>query len=126
MSVFITDDDKESDRGVLLNPLQGREKANYEFPLYTKGGRRIQVLLNATTRRDIDGRRLHATTVREGLRREARPDHGPARVRVPGREPHRERVTQKSWLAERVGRAAERRDDCELTLPDQLCVTVCR
>jgi PAS domain S-box-containing protein len=27
---------------------------NFEFPLFTKEGRRLEVLLNATTRRDID------------------------------------------------------------------------
>jgi len=52
---FITDDYKDSVRGVLKDALQGNETANYEFPLYTKDGRRIEVLLNATTRRDIDG-----------------------------------------------------------------------
>lgn len=40
---------------VLDNALQGRETANFEFPLYTKDRRRVEVLLNATTRRDVDG-----------------------------------------------------------------------
>ena len=40
---------------VLDNALQGRETANFEFPLYTKNRRRVEVLLNATTRRDVDG-----------------------------------------------------------------------
>ena len=32
---------------MLDNALQGREAANFEFPLYTKGQRRVEVLLNA-------------------------------------------------------------------------------
>ena len=40
---------------VLDNALQGRETANFEFPLYTKDQRRVEVLLNATTRRDVYG-----------------------------------------------------------------------
>jgi PAS domain-containing protein len=40
---------------VLDNALQGREAANFEFPLYTKDQRRVDVLLNATTRRDVSG-----------------------------------------------------------------------
>ena len=35
--------------------LKGTEASNFEFPLYTKGGDRVQVLLNATTRRDAMG-----------------------------------------------------------------------
>ena len=52
---FITDDYKESVREVLENALQGAERANYEFPLFTKAKRQVDVLLNATTRRDIEG-----------------------------------------------------------------------
>ena len=32
--------------------LVGDEAANFEFPLITKGGKRVEVLLNATSRRD--------------------------------------------------------------------------
>ena len=52
---FITDDYKGSVHDVLQAALRGAETANYEFPLFTKDERRIDVLLNATTRRDIDG-----------------------------------------------------------------------
>jgi PAS domain-containing protein len=34
---------------------KGRETANFEFPLYTKDQQRVEVLLNATTRRDVSG-----------------------------------------------------------------------
>ena len=40
---------------MLDNALQGREAANFEFPLYTKDQQRVEVLLNATTRRDVSG-----------------------------------------------------------------------
>ena len=42
-------------QAVLDRALQGVETKNFEFPLITKGGARIEVLLNATTRRDEQG-----------------------------------------------------------------------
>ena len=53
---FITEDCKEPMKAVLDNALRGEETSNYEFPLYTKGGERLMVLLNASTRRDVDGK----------------------------------------------------------------------
>ena len=35
--------------------LWGKETANFEFPLYTKNGKRVEVLLNAATRRAASG-----------------------------------------------------------------------
>ena len=55
MQDFITPEFQKSVKEVLDNALQGRETANFEFPLYTKDRRRVEVLLNATTRRDVDG-----------------------------------------------------------------------
>ena len=52
---FITEEYQKSVKEVLDNALQGRETANFEFPLYTKDQRRVEVLLNATTRRDVSG-----------------------------------------------------------------------
>jgi PAS domain S-box-containing protein len=52
---FITDEYKQSVGNVLDAALTGVEASNFEFPLYTKGGNRVQVLLNATTRRDAVG-----------------------------------------------------------------------
>jgi PAS domain S-box-containing protein len=52
---FITDDYKASVGLVLANALRGDETANYEFPLYTKSGDRIDILLNSTSRRDALG-----------------------------------------------------------------------
>ena len=52
---FITQEYQVSVKEVLDNALQGREAANFEFPLYTKDRQRVEVLLNATTRRDVCG-----------------------------------------------------------------------
>ena len=52
---FITDEYKVSVGEVLQRALKGEETANYEFPLFTKSGDRVDVLLNSTTRRDADG-----------------------------------------------------------------------
>ncbi|MFT4664919.1 MAG: signal transduction histidine kinase, partial [Gammaproteobacteria bacterium] len=38
----------------LDNALKGQETANYEFPLFTKDGQRVMVLLNASTRRNAE------------------------------------------------------------------------
>eukprot|EP00956_Cyclotella_meneghiniana_P011801 scaffold16582_cov75-Cyclotella_meneghiniana.AAC.5 len=52
---FITEDFKRPVQAVLDEALAGNETGNFEFPLITKGGARIEVLLNATTRRDEQG-----------------------------------------------------------------------
>jgi len=52
---YITDEYKTSVREVLDKALKGEETDNYEVPLFTKDGKRLMVLLNATTRRDADG-----------------------------------------------------------------------
>jgi len=57
---FITLDYKVQVATVLQRAIQGEETANFEFPLITKDGKRFDVLLNATTRRDADG---HVTGV---------------------------------------------------------------
>jgi PAS domain S-box-containing protein len=53
---FITQDYQKSVQEVLKKALQGQETANFEFPLITKHGARVDILLNATTRRDEHGR----------------------------------------------------------------------
>ena len=52
---FITEEYRESVRAVLDDALRGKETANFEFALYTKDKRRVDVLLNATTRWDLSG-----------------------------------------------------------------------
>ena len=52
---FIPEPYRASVRAVLDNALQGKDTENYEFPLYTKAGERVDLLLNATARRDTAG-----------------------------------------------------------------------
>ena len=52
---FITEEYRESAKAVLDDALRGKETANLEFALYTKDKRRVDVQLNATTRRDSSG-----------------------------------------------------------------------
>ncbi len=52
---FISEDDQASVKAVFDRALQGEETDNYEFPLFTKQGQRVDVLLNSTTRRDSAG-----------------------------------------------------------------------
>ena len=49
---FITSELQDSVQEVLQKALSGEETDNFEFPLYTKDGRRVEVLLNAATRRN--------------------------------------------------------------------------
>eukprot|EP00930_Biecheleria_cincta_P101740 TRINITY_DN933_c0_g1_i1.p1 TRINITY_DN933_c0_g1~~TRINITY_DN933_c0_g1_i1.p1 ORF type:complete len:2241 (-),score=455.68 TRINITY_DN933_c0_g1_i1:336-6929(-) len=56
VSNFIHLDYKESVSNVLTMALSGTETDNYELPLYTKGGMRRDILLNATTRKSSSGR----------------------------------------------------------------------
>ena len=53
---FITDDYKVSVKKVLDDALNGIETSNFEFPLFTKEGKKVMVLLNASTRRDSVGK----------------------------------------------------------------------
>ncbi|KAG1688603.1 hypothetical protein DVH05_003529 [Phytophthora capsici] len=52
---YITKDYQEAVRYVLAKALKGFETANFEFPLITKAGRRIEILLNATPRYNEHG-----------------------------------------------------------------------
>ena len=49
---FISPDYRVDVKEVLDNALNGKQTANFEFPLYTKNHVRVEILLNATTRRD--------------------------------------------------------------------------
>ena len=52
---YITPDYQTSVNAVFKKALQDEETSNFEFPLITKNGRRIEVLLNATPRYDYRG-----------------------------------------------------------------------
>jgi PAS domain S-box-containing protein len=56
VDVYISPDYRASVRLVLSNALQGQGTANFEFRLYTKDNRCVEVLLNATPRTDASGR----------------------------------------------------------------------
>ena len=40
---------------VLQDALEGIDTANFEFPLFSKDGKRVDILLNASPRQDADG-----------------------------------------------------------------------
>ena len=56
VEVYITEQFREAVKEVLDSALKGNEAANFEFPLFTKDQKRVEVLLNATTRRDVTGK----------------------------------------------------------------------
>ena len=55
VEVYITEEFRASVKEVLDKALMGSEAAHFEFPLFTKDQKRVEVLLNATTRRDVSG-----------------------------------------------------------------------
>jgi len=55
LETFISESYWEDVGRILEGALNGHESANYEFPLFTKDGRRREILLNATTRRSACG-----------------------------------------------------------------------
>ena len=52
---FISPEYKQLVKEVLDNALQGKETANFELPIFTKDHKRVEMLLNATSRRDEAG-----------------------------------------------------------------------
>jgi PAS domain S-box-containing protein len=56
VQTYITKDYRKSVKKVLDDALLGKETANYEFPLFSKDGERVMVLLNSSTRRDANGK----------------------------------------------------------------------
>ena len=55
VSDFITEDFRASVQDVLDKALLGDETANFHLPLMTKSGARVEILLNATSRKDAEG-----------------------------------------------------------------------
>lgn len=52
---FIIEEYKESVNEVINNALIGKETMNYEFPLFTKENKKLIILLNSSSRRDLQG-----------------------------------------------------------------------
>uniref|UniRef100_A0A7S4V013 histidine kinase n=1 Tax=Alexandrium monilatum TaxID=311494 RepID=A0A7S4V013_9DINO len=55
VETFIKEEYREDVGRVLKDALEGKETANYEFPLFAKDGQRREILLNATTRLGPNG-----------------------------------------------------------------------
>ena len=55
MDDFITEDFRASVQEVLDMALRGEETANFQLPLVTAHGSRVEILLNATSRKDAEG-----------------------------------------------------------------------
>ena len=64
---FISEAFKQSVSLVLQKALDGQETSNFEFPLYTKDGQRVDVLLNAATRRDASGNAIGVVGVGQDI-----------------------------------------------------------
>jgi len=64
---FIAEDYKVLVKEVLDNALMGKETSNFEFPLYTKDGKRVELLLNATPRRDASGNIIGVVSVGQDI-----------------------------------------------------------
>ena len=56
VNTYITPEDQDAVSQVLQDALIGAEKANFEFPLFSKANQRVEILLNASARRDADGK----------------------------------------------------------------------
>jgi PAS domain S-box-containing protein len=55
VEIYITEDYRKAVKRVLDNALKGEETANFEFPLFSKDGNRVMVLLNSSTRKNANG-----------------------------------------------------------------------
>jgi len=52
---YITSAYQTKVKKVLDNALKGEETANFEFPIFSKDGNRVMILLNSSTRRNVNG-----------------------------------------------------------------------
>jgi PAS domain S-box-containing protein len=64
VNVYISEDFRESVKSVLDDALNGQGTANFEFPIFTVDQRRIEILLNATTRCNVKGEVLDPDSMR--------------------------------------------------------------
>merc|ERR1719238_2012733 len=56
VQTFIAPQHQKAVNSILTDALRGVETSNYSLPLTTKDGRVRELLINASTRRDVDGR----------------------------------------------------------------------
>jgi PAS domain S-box-containing protein len=64
---FVTDAHKVLVADVLAKALKGEETANYEFPLLTKSGDQVDILLNSSTRYDASGQAVGVVGVGQDI-----------------------------------------------------------
>ncbi|RMX66474.1 hypothetical protein DD238_002373 [Peronospora effusa] len=64
---FVAEDHRESVGLLLRNALQGEPTGNFDFPLITKAGRRVEILLNATPRYDELGQIFGVTGIGQDI-----------------------------------------------------------
>ncbi len=64
---FVIEEYRASVKEVRDKALRGEETANFEFPLYAKGGKRVEILLNATPRRDVTGNIIGAIGIGQDI-----------------------------------------------------------
>jgi PAS domain S-box-containing protein len=55
VNTYITPEYQAAVSKVLTSALNGTEMANFEFPMFGKANQRVELLLNASARRDADG-----------------------------------------------------------------------
>jgi two-component system sensor histidine kinase/response regulator len=67
MQVYIAEEFRETVKTVLDKALQGTETTKFEFSLFTKDNQRVDLLLNATTRRDVNGRIVGVISVGQDI-----------------------------------------------------------
>jgi PAS domain S-box-containing protein len=67
VETYITENYREAVKRVLDNALKGKETANFEFPLFTRNGHRVMVLLNSSTRRSFNGKIIGAIGVGQDI-----------------------------------------------------------
>ena len=64
---YIGEETRDSVSRVLDKALAGEATTNYEFPIYTKAGRRVDLLLNASPRRDGEGRVIGVISIGQDI-----------------------------------------------------------
>ena len=67
VTCFIRQENRASVHAVLQKALDGEDTDNFELPLFTEAGKRVEVLLNATARRDERGSVVGMVAVEVGL-----------------------------------------------------------
>ena len=107
---FITTSTRSSVKEVLDNALQGNEAANFEFPFITKSRKRVEVLLNATTRRETTGKTLGVMGVGQDIteRKQGKAELTRVAKELQPSDRHCERAHLRHRL-ERAGERVERR-----------------